>query len=99
MGRDLCTSEAGTCIETDAVATSTAVHLDFTGVWLEALSGILGGDTALDRETALGNSILGQTELGEGCTSSNLDLSSDDIESSDFLCGANSLVLDEDTDG
>ena len=84
---DLGTSEARAGIETDTVTTSTTVNLDLSGIGLEALSSIFGGDTTLDSETTLGDSILGQTKLRQSGTGGNLNLSSNDINSSDFLCG------------
>jgi len=54
---------------------------------LESLGRILSGDTALDSETTLGNGFLGKTKLRKSCTSSYLNLSSNDIDASDFLWG------------
>jgi len=51
------------------------------------LGRILSGDTALDSETTLGNGFLGKTKLRKSCTSSYLNLSSNDIDASDFLWG------------
>lgn len=83
---DLGASETGACVQTDTISASTAVDFNLSCIGLEALSSIFGGDTALDGEAALGDSLLGKTELGKGGTSSNLDLSSNDIDASNFLC-------------
>ena len=84
--RDLGTSEARAGVEADAITASTAVHFDLSGVGLEALSGILSGDTALDGEAALRDSFLREAELGEGRTRSDLDLRCYDIDASNLLC-------------
>ena len=60
---NLCTSEAGACVETNPVTARTAVHFNLTRVGLEACPGIFGGDTALDGKTTLRDSLLGKTEL------------------------------------
>ena len=60
---DLCTSKARARIETNAVTTRAAVHLNLTRVRLEACPGIFGGDAALDGKTTLRDSLLGKTEL------------------------------------
>ena len=86
MRCDLGTREARAGVEANTVTAGTAVHFDLSGIGLEALSGILSGDTALNGESALGDGILSETKLRKGCSSSNLDLSSDDIETSDLLC-------------
>ena len=85
MRRDLRTREARARVKADTVATSTAVDLDLARVRLEVLRRILGGDTALDGESALGDGVLGQAELGQSGACSDLNLCSDDIETSDFL--------------
>ena len=87
MRRDDSTGKSVSTIKTDTVTTSTTVDLNLSGIGLEALSSIFGGDTTLDSETTLGDSILGQTELRQSGTGGNLNLSSNDINSSDFLCG------------
>jgi len=61
------------------------------------LSSILGRDSTLNGETSSVDVFLGETELFKGDTSSNLDLSSDDIDSSDFL-GDSVLDLDSGVD-
>jgi hypothetical protein len=53
---------------------------------LEALGSILSGYTTLDCEATLRNSILGQTKLREGSSSGDLNLGSNDIDASYFLC-------------
>ena len=83
--RDLCARETGAGIETHAVATGTAVHFDLTRVRLEVLRRVFGRHTALDGETTLGDGLLSESKLGECSTCRNLDLSSNDIDASDFL--------------
>lgn len=46
---------------------------------------VLRSDTALDGEASLRDGFLGETELREGGTSSNLDLGGDDVDTSDLL--------------
>lgn len=82
---NLGTSETGASIQSDTVSTCAAVHFNLSGVRLEALSSILGSHTALDGESALCDGLLGKTELREGGTSCDLDLSSDNVDASDFL--------------
>jgi hypothetical protein len=79
------TGKSVTTIKTDTVTTCRAVHLDLSGVRSEALGGIFGSDTALNGETAGGNAVLRQSELGKRRTSSNLNLSSNNIDAGDFL--------------
>lgn len=79
-------SEAGAGIETNTVATCATVDFNFTSIRLESSCSIFGGDTALNSETALGDSILGETELWQSGTSCDLDLSSNNVDASDFLC-------------
>ena len=74
-----------TYIKSDTVATSGTVDLDLTSVGSKRLRGVLSGNAALERETASRNVVLGQTELLEGSTSSNLDLGRHNIDTSDFL--------------
>ena len=87
------TGETVATIETNTVTTSRAVHLDLASVGLECLGRIFGGDTALDGETTSGDTVLGQTKLLERSTSSNLDLSGDNVDARDFL-GDGVLHLD-----
>ena len=84
--RDLRASEAGARIETDTITARTAVDLNLSRVRLEVLRRILGGDTALNGEAALGDGVLGQTELREGRASSDLNLRGDDVDASNLLC-------------
>ena len=86
MRRDLRASETRGSIETNTITTCTAVHLNLSGVRLEALGRILSGDTALNGESALGDIVLGETELGKGSSSGDLDLSGDNVDASDLLC-------------
>lgn len=78
----------------NTVTASGTVDLDLASVRSELLGGVFCGDTALEGETASGDVVLGQTELLKGRTSSNLDLSSDDVDTSDLLCDG---VLNLDT--
>ena len=55
---------------------------------------VLCGDTALEGETTCGDVVLGQTKLLERCTGGDLDLSCNDIDTSDLLSDG---VLDLDT--
>lgn len=86
MGRDLRTGEAAGRVESNSVAAGRSVDLDLSSVGLEAVGGVLGGDSALDRETSLGDGVLGQTEGREGGSGGNLDLSGDDVDTGDLLC-------------
>ena len=61
---NLGTSETGASVETNAIATSATIDLNFPGIRLESSCSIFGGDTALNSETALGDSLLSETELG-----------------------------------
>jgi hypothetical protein len=88
--RNLRASETGAGIQANAITTCAAVNLNLSGIWLEALRCVFSGDSALDSKASFCNGLLGETKLGEGCTCSNLDLSSYDIYSGDFLCKANS---------
>jgi hypothetical protein len=83
-----------TSIETDTVTTSRSVNLNLSGIWCEALCWIFCSDTALEGKAACGDVVLGQTELLKRCTSSNLDLCGNDVDTSDFLSDG---VLDLDT--
>src|SRR5690242_1362678 len=78
----------------NTVTASGTVDLDLASVRSELLRGVFCGDTALEGETASGDVVLGQTELLKGRTSSNLDLSSDNVDTSDLLCDG---VLNLDT--
>ncbi len=82
---DLRASKARAGVETDAIATSTTVDLDFTSVRLEVLRRVLSRHTALNRPPALRDSLLSETELRQSCARSYLDLCSDDVDTSDFL--------------
>lgn len=84
-------------IETDTSTTSGSVHLDLSGIGLELLGRVLGGDTALDGETTSGDAVLGQAKLGEGGTSRNLNLSGNDINAGNFF-GNGVLDLDSGVD-
>lgn len=74
-----------TTIETNTVTTRGAVDFDLSRVWRETLGRIFGGDTTLHSETTSGNAVLGEAQLCERCTGSDLDLGCDDIDASDFF--------------
>lgn len=82
---DLGTSETRAGVEANTISTSTAVDLNLTSVWLEVLSGILSGDTALNGKSTLGDGFLSKTELGQGRASSDLNLRRNDVDAGDFL--------------
>lgn len=82
---DLSTRETRASIQTNSISTRTAIHLDLSGIRLEVLRRILGGDTALNGEATLRDSLLRQTELRKRSTGRNLNLRGDDIESSNLL--------------
>ena len=82
---DLGTSETRARVQTNTITTCRAVHLNLTSVGLEAGTSVFCGDTALDSETALRDRLLRQAELGQRCTCSDLNLSSDDVNTSDLL--------------
>lgn len=97
VGSDDSASETVSTIQTDTVATSTAVDLNAAGVRLEALGRVLGGDTALDGEPPGGDAVLGEAELGEGGAGGDLDLGGDDVDARDLL-GDGVLDLDAGVD-
>lgn len=78
-------SKAIATVQPDAVTTCRAVDFDLARIRREALGRVLGGDAALDGEATGRNAILSQTKLSESGTSGNLDLSCDDIDSSDLF--------------
>lgn len=90
MGGNDGAGETVTTIKTDTITTSGAVDFNLTSIRLETLCGVFGGDTALDSVTAGRDSVLCETELLEGSTSSNLDLSGYKIDASNFL--SNSML-------
>lgn len=83
---DLSTGEARAGIQTDTVTTSAAVHLDLSSIGLEVARGVLRRDTALNGKAALRDSVLRQAQLRERRTSSDLNLSSDNVDTRDLLC-------------
>jgi hypothetical protein len=94
VGGDDGTGKTVTTVQTNTVTTSRTVDLDLTGIGGEALGGILGSDTTLDGETASGDAVLSQTQLLKSGTSGDLNLGSDDIDTSDLLSDS---VLNLDT--
>jgi hypothetical protein len=85
VGSDLSSGVSGTGIKSNSISTCGSVDFDFTSIRLEPVSSILGRDSTLNGETSSVNVFLGKTELFKGDTSSNLDLGSDDIDTSDFF--------------
>lgn len=83
--------DLGTCvtrssIQSHTVTTRGTVHFNLARVRLEASCGVFGGDTRLNGKATAVDVFLGKTELGKGDTSSNLDLSGNDVDTGDFLC-------------
>lgn len=93
VGSDLRTGITGARVQSDTITTSRPVDFNLTSVRLEVGGGILSGDTTLDSESSPVDVLLGQTKLLEGHTSSNLDLSGDNVDTSD-LFGNGVLNLD-----
>jgi len=60
VGCDDSAREAIATVKAHSVTTCRAVHFDLASIRLEAFCGVLGGDTALDGETAGGDTILGE---------------------------------------
>ena len=97
MGSDDGTGETVTTVKTDSVTASRSVDLNLSGVGLEVLAGVLGGDTALDGISTGGDAVLGKTELLKGGASGDLDLSGNDIDTGNLL-GDGVLDLDSGVD-
>lgn len=95
--RDNGAGKAVTSIKTDTIATGRTVDLELSGVWGETLCWILGSDTTLNCETADGDAVLGQAQLLERGTRSNLDLGCDNINAGNLL-GDGMLNLDSGVD-
>lgn len=89
-----CAGEAITAIKADTVTTSGTVNLNLSGIRRELLRWVLGRDSALDSESPRGDAVLGQTKLGQRSTGSNLDLGSNDIDTSNLFSDG---VLDLDS--
>ena len=85
MGRDDGTGKAITTVKTDTVATSRSIDLDLSRVRREAFGWVLGGNTALNSKAARGDLILRQAKLLQRRTSSNLNLSSNNVDARDFF--------------
>ncbi|KAH3663370.1 hypothetical protein OGAPHI_005360 [Ogataea philodendri] len=85
VGRDNGTGKTVTTVQSHTVTTRRSVNLDLTSVWLEVLGWVFGSDSALDCKTSGGDLVLQQTKLLQRSTSSNLDLSSNNVNTSDFL--------------
>lgn len=93
MGSDLRTGITRARVQTNTITTSRPVDFNLTSVRLEAGRGILSGDTTLDSESSSVDVLLGQAKLLESHTSSNLDLSGDNVDTGD-LFGNGVLNLD-----
>lgn len=78
-------SESIATIKTNTIAASRSVDFDLSGVWLEALGGVLGGDAALEGEATDGDAVLGEAKLFERCAGGNLNLRRDDIDAGDLF--------------
>ena len=83
---DLSTCETGTGIESDTIATSTAIDLDLSCVRLEVCRCIFRSNATLNCEAALSDRVLRQTELGKSRTSGYLNLGRNNVESGNLLC-------------
>ena len=83
--RNLGTSKSRASVESNTITPRASVHLDLTSVRLEVGGCILSGNSALDREASLRDILLGKAKLRESSTSRDLNLSSDNIDTSDFL--------------
>ena len=83
-----------TYIETNTVAASGTVDLNLTSIRSECLGRVFCGDAALEGEAARRDVVLSQAKLLERCTSGDLDLSCNDVDTSDLL---GDCVLDLDT--
>jgi len=79
------TCEAVSTIKPDTVTTSRTVYLNLSGIWLEALRGVFGRDTALNSETTNGNTVLCKAKLFKRGSSSDLNLSGDNINTSNLF--------------
>jgi hypothetical protein len=85
--RNLGASETRRGIETNTITTSRTVNFNFSSVWLESLRRILSCYTALNRKATLRDILLRETQLGQSRAGCNLDLSRNNVDASDFLCG------------
>lgn len=72
-------------VESDTVTASRAINLDLASVRLEALGGVLGGDSALEGETTDRDPVLCEAELFERGTSSDLNLRGDNVDAGNLL--------------
>lgn len=104
------TGKAITSVETDTITTGRAVDLNLASIWPEALGGVLSGDylisasllyflqvfltSALNSKAPGRDPLLGQAQLLQARASRNLDLGSNNINSSNLL---SDRVLDLDT--
>ncbi|GAA3245755.1 hypothetical protein GCM10020256_72900 [Streptomyces thermocoprophilus] len=93
VGADLRTGVGGAAVEADAGAAGRAVGADAAGVGAEAVGGVLGGDTALERCAAQPHRVLGEAEVGEGLSGGDAQLGLDEVDVGDLL-GDGVLDLD-----
>jgi hypothetical protein len=77
--------EAITAVKTHSVTACRAVDLNLSSIGGEAVGGIFGGDTALERKTTDGDVVLCQSELLERGASGDLDLRSNNIDTRDLF--------------
>ena len=82
---DLRSSESRRSVQSNAISTRRSINLDLSSIGSESLSGVLGSDSTLDCVSSLGDRILRQSEFGKSSSSGDLDLSGDDVDSSDLL--------------
>jgi hypothetical protein len=78
-------SKAVTTIKTNSVTTSRAVDLDLSSIGCEALSGVFCGDSALEGKASGRDVILSQAKLLERCTSCDLNLRRNNVDTGDLL--------------
>jgi hypothetical protein len=80
-----CASKTVTTIETDSVTTSRAVDLDLSSIGCEALSWVFCSDSALESKASCGDVVLSQTKLLKGCTSCDLNLRRNNVDTGNLL--------------
>lgn len=72
-------------VQSDSEPARRSVNFDLASVRCETLGWIFGGDSTLYGKTSDGDFVFCQTKLLKGRTSSNLDLSSDNVDARDFF--------------
>jgi len=85
MGCDNSTGESIATVEANTITTSGSIYFNLTGIRLEAPGGILSRDPTLDCKTAGRDAVLSKTKLLQRCTSSNLNLCSNNINTCDLF--------------